>query len=51
MKAFVSAVAVALIVAIGAGYVLEHRFVGTSPDAFTTSGARLTSPGDNLVQF
>jgi hypothetical protein len=51
MKPFVSAIAIALIVAIGAGYVLDHRFGGTSVDAFTTTGARLTSAGNNLAQF
>jgi hypothetical protein len=51
MKPFLSALAVALLIAIGAGYVLDHRFGGTAPEAFTTSGARLTSPGDNLVRF
>lgn len=51
MKAFLAAVVVALAMAFGADYILNDRFQMTTPDAFTTEGARITSPGDNLVQF
>lgn len=51
MKAFLAAVVVAIAVAVAANYVLEGNFQTTSPAAFTTEGARITDPGDNLVQF
>lgn len=51
MMPFLSAVAVAIIMAVGASFVLEREFGATSPEAYTTSGARITSPGDNLVRF
>lgn len=50
MKAFLASVVVAIVVAVGAAQVLP-MFQSTSPEAFTTEGARITSPGDNLVQF
>jgi hypothetical protein len=37
--------------AFAADFVLNDRFQMTAPDAFSTEGTRLTSPGDNLVQF
>ncbi|MFD1914228.1 hypothetical protein [Halodurantibacterium flavum] len=51
MKAFIAAIVVAVAVAAGAAYVLDNRFQMTSPEAFTTEGARPNSPGGNLVQF
>ena len=51
MKAFIGSVVVAVAVAFGAHYVLTGNFQMSAPDAFTTEGVRLTSPGDNLVQF
>lgn len=51
MKAFLASVVVAVGVGFGAHYVLNDRFQMSAPDAFTTEGARITSPGDNLVQF
>lgn len=41
MKAIVSGVVIAVIVAVGAAYVLDTRFQRTAEVAFTTSGARL----------
>lgn len=51
MKAFLAAVVVGVVVSFGAAFVLEGNFQMNTPDAFTTSGARITSPGDNLVRF
>lgn len=51
MKAFLASVLVAVGVAFGAHYILTGNFQISAPDAFTTEGVRLTSPGDNLVQF
>ncbi|HMO09236.1 MAG TPA: hypothetical protein PKD10_16540 [Paracoccaceae bacterium] len=51
MKAFLASVVVAVAVAFGAHYVLNDRFQTSAPDAFTTEGSRITSPGRNLVQF
>lgn len=51
MKAFLAAVVAAIVIAFGASQVLNGSFQMTSPEAFTTEGARITSPGDNLVQF
>ena len=51
MKAFALSVIVAIAVAFGAAVVLNDNFQVDSPTAFTTEGARITSPGDNLVEF
>ena len=51
MMPFLSAVVVAVALAVGASFVLDENFGASTPETFTTSGARLTSPGDNLVQF
>lgn len=51
MKAFLASVVVAVAMAFAADFVLNDRFQMTAPDAFSTEGTRLTSPGDNLVQF
>lgn len=51
MKAFLASLVVAVAVAFGAHYVLNDQFQASAPQAFTTEGARITSPGDNLVQF
>lgn len=50
MKAFLTGTVLAIIIAIGAGFVLDD-FQTTAPQAFTKEGARITSPGDNLVVF
>jgi multidrug resistance efflux pump len=41
MKAFLAAVAVAVIVAYGAYYVLNSTYEMASSDAYTTTGVRL----------
>lgn len=51
MKAFLAAIIVAIGVAAGAAYVLDGSFQMTSPEAFTTEGARIDGTGGNLVQF
>jgi len=48
MKAFVSAVIVAVVLATGAAYVLNTQ-QQSSAQAFATSGARVGDPGHNLV--
>ena len=51
MKAFLSAVVVAIVVAVGAAYVLDGSFQRASSDANTRDGVRLGDPGDNLVNY
>jgi predicted phage tail protein len=51
MKAFLASVVVAVVISVGASFVLDGNFQMTSPEAYTTTGARITSPGDNLVEF
>jgi hypothetical protein len=51
MKAFLSAVVVALVVAVGAAYVLDGSFQRTAFEANTSEGVRLGDPGSNLVEF
>jgi hypothetical protein len=41
MKAIIAGIAIAVIVAVGAAYVLDSRFQQTATAAFTTTGARL----------
>lgn len=48
MKAFVAAVFFAVVAAIGAAYVLSTQQRDSSV-AFTTSGARVSDPGHNLI--
>ncbi len=48
MKAFVAAVIFAVIAAVGAAYVLDTEQRDSSV-AFTTSGARVSDPGHNLI--
>ena len=50
-KAFLSAVVVMLVVAIGAAYVLDGRFQRSSSEANTRMDVRLGDPGHNLVQY
>jgi hypothetical protein len=50
MKAFISAVIVAVIVAVGAAFVLDSQ-QKTADKAFATSGARVGNPGHNLIQM
>ncbi len=48
MKAFISAVIVAVVLAVGASYLLNTQ-QKTAAQAFATSGARVGDPGTNLV--
>ena len=48
MKAFISAVIAALVIAIGASYVLSTQQKSVST-AFTTSSVRVGDPGNNLI--
>ena len=48
MKAFISAIVVAVVVACAASFVLSG-VQKTSDTAFTTSGARVGNPGTNLI--
>jgi hypothetical protein len=48
MKAFVSAVIVAVCLAAGASYVLNTQ-QKSAAQAFATTGARVGDPGHNLV--
>ena len=41
MKAMLSGIVVAIIIAVGAAYVLDTEFQRTAAVAFTTSGARM----------
>lgn len=51
MKPFLGAVAVAILMALIASMVIEQNYQTASYERFTTTGARITSPGDNLVRF
>jgi hypothetical protein len=52
MKAFLSAVVLSLVMAVGAAYVLDGNFQRPSFDAYTSpDGVRLGDPGSNLVDF
>jgi hypothetical protein len=48
MRAFLSSVAAAVIIAVVAMYALEGAW-RPADQAFSTSGARVSDPGDNLV--
>lgn len=41
MKAIITGIVIAVVVAVGAAYVLDTRVQQTAEVAFTTSGARL----------
>jgi hypothetical protein len=52
MKAFLSAIVVSLVLAIGAAYVLDGSFQRPSSDAYTSpEGVRLDDPGHNLIDY
>ena len=51
MIPFLSAVVVAIALAVGASFVLEQNFSAAAPDVYSTGGARVGNPGDNLVRF
>lgn len=41
MKAIVTGITLAIIIAVGAAFVLDSKFQRTAETAFTTSGSRL----------
>ncbi|WP_372424786.1 hypothetical protein [Salinarimonas chemoclinalis] len=49
MKAFLASLVVALVVAVGAAWLLETTYQSTAADAYATNGARVGDPGHNLV--
>ena len=49
MKAFLAAVAVALVFAVGSAYLLDMNWQNASSTAFMTEGVRLDNPGTNLI--
>ncbi len=51
MKAFVASLAVCLVVAIGASFVLNGNFQADAHSVFTTEGARVDKPGNNLINY
>ncbi|WP_322894214.1 MULTISPECIES: hypothetical protein [unclassified Yoonia] len=51
MKAFLFAVVFAVIVAVGASFVLQGTFQQPSYAAFATEGARVGDPGQNLMEY
>ena len=50
MKAFLSAVVVAVVLAVGASFVLNTQ-QQTAANAYATSGARVGDPGHNLIRM
>ena len=48
MKAFIASVAFAIVVAIGAAFVLQQQ-QQTAASAFSTDATRLGDPGHNLI--
>lgn len=51
MKAFLASVAFAVVIGVGAYFVLIENFQVSSYAAFSTEGARVGNPGSNLVGF
>lgn len=51
MKAFIAAVAFAVVIAFGANYVLNGTYQTPSYSAFSTEGARVSEPGSNLLAY
>jgi hypothetical protein len=49
MKAFLAAVVVALVLAVGSAYVLDSNWQSSTSTAFTSEGVRLDDPGRNLI--
>jgi hypothetical protein len=50
MKAFFAAVVVAIVIAAGAAWILNHE-QRTVAQAFVTDGVRLGDPGHNLTGY
>ncbi|MFN3661319.1 hypothetical protein [Yoonia sp.] len=51
MKAFLFAVVFAGLVAVAAAMVLDNTFQQPSYAAYTTEGARVDNPGQNLIGY
>lgn len=51
MKAFLSSVVVAVVIAVSASFVLNDGFQETATEAFTREGVRLSATEPNLVEF
>jgi hypothetical protein len=51
MKAFLSAVVVAIVVAVGAAWILDASFQRPTYESYQAAGVRLDDPGHNLVEF
>jgi len=51
MKAFLSAVVIAVVLGYGAYYILNQNYQQPSHAAFTTEGARVSDPGSNLIAY
>lgn len=49
MRPFLTSVVVALVIAIGGALALSPAWNTPAYKAFTTDGARVAAPGDNLV--
>jgi len=51
MRAFLSAVVVAIVVAVGAAFILDGSFQLSASKAYTSQGARVSDPGSNLIDY
>ena len=51
MNAFLSSLAVCIVIAVAASFMLIETFQSSSYSAFTTEGARVGDPGDNLINY
>jgi len=51
MKSFVASLVIGIGIAIGVAFVLDGNFQMDSHAAFTTEGARVGTPGDNLINY
>ena len=49
MQAFLGSVVVAVVLAVGVAIGLQSTFYTPAHQAFSTTGARVGEPGDNLV--
>ena len=51
MKAFIASVVIGIGIAFGAAFVLDDNFQANSYSEFSTEGARVGDPGDNLINY
>ncbi|WJY20364.1 MULTISPECIES: hypothetical protein [Rhodobacterales] len=51
MKAFIASLVIGVFIAGGASFVLNGNFQVDAHTAFTTEGARVGNPGDNLINY